>query len=666
VNVKAPFNAPGLPIKDLVRIRTDIQALRGLAILLVMMHHARLFAPLKAGYLGVDIFFVVSGYLITDIVRRGLIDGTFSFAAFYVRRAKRLLPAAYVAFAGTACLSAIFLAQNEMRDFAWQLMGAITFTGNVVLWTQTGYFEGSAYLKPLLHVWSLSLEEQYYLLLPAAMVFTPPRFWKIGIITVVLGSLTACLALVPVKPGAAFYLLPTRAWELALGSLGILVLEGTWIGTLLGRLFWPAIFALLLIPFFPTGAPHPGLDALIACSATLVLLLRRHPLLAATFASRWLARLGDISYPLYLVHWPLLAISANAWLTPVPRLVRVGLLLFSLLLAWALHRWVEQPARRAVIPVNPRSLVATLALSSVLGLTALAIHRFDAFGDQVDYAYVRRANLGLNSVCEYGTRFEPKPECQNSDKARIMVWGDSYAMHLVDGIAASSEDGVVQATKALCGPFQGIAVLDSRPLYGRAWAEGCLSFNRSVLQYLAASSSIEVVVLSSLFGQYLTGNHLVASTGSQTDSARSSTEDIDGGEDVAATSLRLTIASIRALGKRVAVVAPPPKSGFDIGRCLELKANHKLFFGADNPSCEISEAAYRAHRAAVLAMLERVARDADVAVLDLGAHLCRAGACAVEIQNTFLYRDGGHLSHDGSRLLGSDIALASLLTAAAR
>src|SRR6188768_2722165 len=159
-----------------MRFRSDIQALRGIAVLLVIVQHAR-DGLIDAGYLGVDIFFVVSGFLITGLLSRAIADGSFRFGEFYFRRAKRLLPAAYVSFALTAVGAAFLLDLREWQDFSRQLAGAVTFTANFVLWRQTGYFEGAAALKPLLHVWSLSVEEQFYLLAPAAMVLLPRRFW---------------------------------------------------------------------------------------------------------------------------------------------------------------------------------------------------------------------------------------------------------------------------------------------------------------------------------------------------------------------------------------------------------------------------------------------------------------------------------------------------------
>lgn len=646
--------------------RIDIQALRGLAILLVLLHHGRLLPWLKAGHLGVDVFFVVSGYLITGILQRALADGTFSFTGFYFRRAKRLLPAAYVTFAVTALLSALFLTRPEMRDFTWQLLGAVTFTGNIALWMQTGYFEGAAHLKPLLHVWSLSIEEQYYLLLPAALVFTPRRFWKVGMFALVAGSLLLCFALLPAKPGAVFYLLPTRAWELGLGSLGVLALEGSVAGAWLARLFWPALAALLVVPFFPTGAPHPGLDALIVCTATLVVLLRRHPVLNRGWPARGLAHLGDISYSLYLVHWPLLAFAANASLWPVPGVVRLALVFTAVVLAWALYRWVERPVRQAEIQYNRKTAMLTLGTSSALVLIGFAIFHLQSSGDSADYAHIRRFNHGLNPICQYGDKFEPKPECQNAQQPRIMVWGDLTAKHLVDGVVASGQVGLIQVTQNGCGSLLNISRLDPNDGFGRTWAEGCIKFNQSVIDYLGSHPSIEVVVLASSFGEYLGGKRLVGLAQDWQRDALPAFAELDGGELVALKNLRATVSAVRAMGKRVVIVAPPPSAAFNIGRCLELKANGKVFIGADTPSCAVSEASYHLSKKAPRAFLDHASEEIDVSVIRFDDFLCRAGTCATEINGTFLYRDGGHLSVDGSRLLGREMGLAGKILTTAR
>lgn len=643
-------------------VRADIQALRGLAIALVLLHHARLLPALKAGYLGVDVFFVVSGYLITGIVARGLMRGTFSFRDFYWRRVKRLLPAAYLTFAACVLAAPLFLTQPEMRDFVRQLAGAVSFTGNMALWLQTGYFEGAAHLKPLLHVWSLAIEEQYYLLLPAALALTPQRWWKPLGLVAVAASLGLCLALVGPKPGATFYLLPTRAWELGFGSLGVLVLEGTRAAAWLARLFWPAVAALLLVPFVPTGAPHPGLDALIVCTATLIVILRRHP---GAQAARWLrplVGLGDISYSLYLIHWPLLAFAANAWVSPVPGWVRLGLVVFAVLLAAAMYRWVEQPGRRAAWRPTARSIAWVAAASLGLVLTALAVQAFQRSTSAVDFAQVRQANFGLNPVCESRDVYEPRPECRTSEHPTLLLWGDSYAMHWGQALAVNRAEGLLQATRSICGPMYGLsAIYPQRETYNRRWATKCLRFSDEVLTEIERNPSIRTVVLASPFYHAVATSTLVHRTPAGEEQV------VTGSEDLASAALGETVRRLRALGKRVVIVAPPPSaSDVDFGRCLELRAAGKLVLGADRPDCSIDEAKYRAQAAPVHALLRRVSREAGVPIFWPDEFLCRDGTCLVELDGVPLYRDTGHLSVAGSRLLGERWKLAQRLEAMAR
>jgi peptidoglycan/LPS O-acetylase OafA/YrhL len=200
------------------RGRSDIQALRGYAVLLVILYHTNLgLVPL--GFLGVDIFFVISGYLITGIIVRGLRAGTFGFQDFYLRRVRRPFPAAFVTLALTLIGSVFLLTSSAWHNFAPQLYGALFFTTNIVLWQQINYFKSAAELEPLLHMWSLAVEEQYYLVLPVVLSVVPQRLWRATIATITLGSLGGYIWLYPHSSGAAFYLLPTRAWEIGIGAI---------------------------------------------------------------------------------------------------------------------------------------------------------------------------------------------------------------------------------------------------------------------------------------------------------------------------------------------------------------------------------------------------------------------------------------------------------------
>lgn len=647
--------------------RVDIQALRGLAVLIVVLYHTKI-GNLQAGFLGVDIFFVISGFLITTLVATGIHRRTFSLREFYFRRAKRLLPAAYVTFLVTSVCAPWFLNQQELRDFAAQVVGAVTFTGNIVLWQQTGYFEGAGDLKPLLHVWSLAIEEQYYFLLPAALLFTRPSRWFWGIVAVLLLSLGICVVGGFIKPIATFYLLPTRAWELLIGSVGALSMlspandQYHIVSRLIRLLFVPALLCLVLLPFFTITGNHPGLIAAMVCLATLVVILRNNPRLNAALPTRWLAHVGDFSYSLYLVHWPVIALMKNAWVGSTPELpleLRMLALVLSFVLAYLLYRFVEDPIRKSGLHFSKPLFVKVLLSSlTLMAITPLAIKAMPA---RMDFNEVRKTNFGFAERCEYTTQFTPRRECQSGDQPSLLVWGDSYAMHLVPGLAQEwQNEGVIQATKSSCGPFLGMAPRRLlHPGHGtvmdQAWAQGCIAFNQSVIDFLGTSSSVETVVLSSPFSAYVTEvnyEHVL-----QSGYAFSSVP-------VRATSaqagLKSTVEAIRAMGKKVVLIAPPPSTDFDIGDCLERQISGTLALGG-RMGCTIDRAQYQAKRANVLDLLKGVSAAADVAVIRFDPYLCNATECQTLVDGTMIYRDAGHLSYGGSKWLAKRMQLGKLI-----
>lgn len=642
-------------------IRNDIQALRGIAILFVLLFHA-LPARFPAGYLGVDVFFVVSGYLITGLLSREIGAGTFTFRSFYFRRAKRLLPAAYVTFAVTAILAVVLLSTSERRDFAKQLLGGLTFSTNFVLWRTVNYFNSSAELKPLLHIWSLAIEEQFYLLLPGVMFFLPRRYWLRFIALGFAASIALCFTLAPMRPEASFYLLPTRGWELAMGAVG--VLSGiSFSGRARSILASLALVVLVLIPMRPLDVVHPRWDAFLVCLATLVVLLCNHPRLSDSPPARLFAFVGDFSYSLYLVHWPLLAFANNIWLTPVPTEVRIALLCLSLVLGYLLYRTVEKPLWRAPIQFSMRAFAVIGASSAALGIAAVLVGWFAS--PPVDYANVRRANYGFSPACAFTSDFAPVEACRSSATPRVLVWGDSYAMHLVAGIEATTDGGVIQATRSLCGPFVGIAPYDGKTR-GRHWAEKCISFNDSVLGYLERAPSVETVVLASSFVLYADES---AKTQPSKFLRRRNGELtlVDGGAEPSLEAMKETVTRIRALGKRVVVVAPPPSDGAsNIGECLERRALKLPSFGMSPVDCAISTAAYHRNWSGVRELLDRFPARAGVEVFSFDSFLCTTESCRAEIDGTFLYRDTGHLSYAGSEFLGRQLRLSERLSQLAR
>jgi peptidoglycan/LPS O-acetylase OafA/YrhL len=652
--------------------RLDIQALRGLAVLLVVFYHAKIGA-MPSGYLGVDIFFVVSGYLITRLVAAEISSGSFSAKRFYYRRAKRLLPAAYVTFAASAVLAPWFLNQQELRDFAVQLIGAVTFTGNIVLWQQTGYFQGASELKPLLHMWSLAIEEQYYFVLPALLLFARRKIWFYGSILLLVASLSLCIFGGIFKPVLTFYFLPTRAWELLIGSAGALWLldkspnQGTVLLKIIRHLLPASLVCLLVMPFVPVVGNHPGLNAFSVCAATLVVLLSNCPIVNSSILVRFFSRFGDMSYSLYLVHWPIIAFLKNSWVgssAQVPLSLRVASVGLSFFFAYVLYRFVENPIRRSSFNFSSALFFKTALCSLLLvSVTPLVIH----FQPQhIDYKEARRPNFGFAEPCEYKQSFVSKAECRNSEKPTLMVWGDSYAMHLVPGLASQwKSGGIIQATRSQCGPFLGVAPKDRvKPETGtfknHVWAESCIDFNRSVLDFLRSNPSVQSVVLSSPISQYMPKSnveHVIRTDGASVSLAAD--------QDSVLEALHRTVKEIRSMGKKVVLIAPPPSSDFNIGGCLERQLSGAIALGAQ-ANCVIARSDYQRTHADVLEFLNRAENDIQVSVIRFDPWLCDEKVCKTLVDGTMLYRDGGHFSHAGSKLIAERMDLARLVAQHAR
>jgi peptidoglycan/LPS O-acetylase OafA/YrhL len=639
--------------------RVDIQALRGLAILFVLAYHSRLVPVLHAGFLGVDIFFVISGFLITGIVSRQLAAGTFSFATFYFRRARRILPAAYLMLGAVALASAFLLAPAAQAEFQQQLKGSVFYYANIALWQQSGYFDSEATRKPLLHMWSLAIEEQYYLLLPAALVLLPSRLRRPAVVVAIAASLGLCLATVATRPAATFYLLPTRAWELGIGSLGAL-LPATAAQAWARRLFFPAVGGVLLVPWLPAIGPHPGVSALLVCTFTLLVLLARRVDWDRTRAVVALAWFGAISYPLYLVHWPLLTFAKIAYLGTPPWELRLALVIVSVGLAWLIYRYVETPIRHSV-RMPSRGFVASILMSSLLlvGLVPAV-----ALGTSPPPGFDRSANYGFAPECAQEGDFIPLAACQRGGAPRIMVWGDSYAMHLVNAVAASTKVSIIQATRPICGPLLGLAPVNEGN-FGQARARSCIKFNQDVLDYVAKTPSLEVVVLSSPFSQYL-GEGTWGGGFRVMQASQHGYDVVNPDEHLAVATMAATIQQLHALGKRVIVVSRPPSGEVPIGDCLEQRMSGKLVLGEASGRCAIPVSAYRFQHARMISFIERLPQEAKVPTLNFDRFLCDAQWCETTLHGVPLYRDSGHLSKDGAFELGRSMKLGEKLLSQAR
>jgi peptidoglycan/LPS O-acetylase OafA/YrhL len=430
--------------------RREIDGLRALAVIPVILFHAG-FEVFSGGYVGVDVFFVISGYLIASIVMTEMSAERFSLARFYERRARRILPALLLVVA--VCIPAAYalLLPSEMKEFGQSLVATMTFSSNILFWSQTGYFEGAAEMKPLLHTWSLAVEEQFYLFFPLFMMLA----WRWG-----RAWLTALLILVAIaslalaqwgalhKPIAAFFLLPTRAWELIIGVLVALHLSRPGqkevpLAVRNGASLLGAGLLLFAIFGFDQRTPFPGLYALVPTVGTALIIVYCAPQtwVGKVLCSSAFVGVGLISYSAYLWHQPLFAFAKHAGLPSHHTALYGGLSLLALALAYGSWRFVETPIRHARHITRRQMAGFSFAGCSAVAVLGAVAHAADGFVDRLapEDRYLATVSPGVYG--EYvRKRFDDLhhvPFKVGDQRVKVLVVGDSFAKDLVNAVYES-------------------------------------------------------------------------------------------------------------------------------------------------------------------------------------------------------------------------------------
>jgi peptidoglycan/LPS O-acetylase OafA/YrhL len=457
--------------------REDIDWLRAIAVLAVVAFHFE--APVHGGFVGVDIFFVISGYLITGIVQGELKTGTFSFARFYERRVRRLLPALYVMVALSAIPSFHYLLTSERAEFFRSAAFVVTFTSNFFFWFRTGYFDPAAAEKPLLHTWSLAVEEQFYLVLPLALwalwLAARGRRFALPAFLGVLSLASFALSIWLMKSGrsaTAFFLSPPRAWEFLIG--GFVAVEGFPVPrhALTRTIARAAALVMLAIAIFGLrqGPGFPGFDALTPCIGAALFIWSGIAVPAVSrpaYAPLEIVRFfGLISYSLYLWHWPLFIFAHFAKdglvLDAADKLVLFGITVAVSYFSW---RFIERPFRGRTLLPTRRGAFAVAGVASICLLAAgalgLALGRTSS-ADRIARELEAYRSYDYSSLYRSGTCFGPSSGVFGADclslaagKTNWLLWGDSFAAHYYHGLRAVADQreiNLLQATQAACMP----------------------------------------------------------------------------------------------------------------------------------------------------------------------------------------------------------------------
>ena len=535
--------------------RADIDCLRAVAVLVVIAFHWQI-TGFGGGFVGVDVFFVVSGYLITRQIVSGLFAGSFSFADFYIRRARRLLPALYATIFVSAVVGWFVLLPPAMLDFGRSAVSVFLFSSNILFWRETGYFDQPATGKPLLHTWSLSVEEQFYLVVPALLWLLVWRYRErktfivavLGVIAVLSFALS-CWQTVHAS-SAAFYLAPGRAREFLMGSC-LLLFERRAGGGSVPRAIAAIVGAVSIVAAalaFDRATAFPGAAALPPClGAAFIMWANVEP--ASRPAAALLqagAFVGRISYSLYLWHWPAYVL-ARAWtqadedLTAATKallaIVTLGLSLLS-------YAAIERPLRtRRRLRDNRMFVAACTASASVFAGLVVAAHFIPALTGHYGAEASRIAGYGSgylypalfrDGTCflrpEQGFVDYDRRECFTVDPRRenVLLWGDSMAAHYLPGLgalAARDNFNLLQATASSCPPLLGAEIME-RP--------HCRDFNDRIGALIAANPGLVVVL-----------------------AADWELPEIRLGDDAFPRSLRATLKRLAEDGVRTIVLGPP-------------------------------------------------------------------------------------------------------------
>ncbi len=606
--------------------RSEIDGLRAIAILSVVLYHAHL--GLRAGLLGVDVFFVISGYLITSLLyQEWLTTDRIDLFAFYARRVRRLFPALMLVVVTILVISALVLPPfGEIKQVAESAAASLLFVGNFFFQAHTGgYFSPSAEHFPLLNMWSLGVEEQFYLLWPLGLLLVL-RWRRKSIFVIVaacgLASLVLAEALMFIDPTAAFYQMPARFWELALGGL-IALRPAQKLAD--GRV--PASVGVMIViasMVFPT-THFPGIAALAAVSGAGFLLFAVHGSTelgwaGAILRSRPMVFIGLISYSLYLWHWPLLALVRVTQAGPVSMEMRVLLCLAAVVLAWLSYRFVERPFRRPQIGTSGYKVV-TAGLIAAAALACASVTLGNALNQEpppTDLASRTAGDFPRNRFqCNYREDQSPddfpRTGCNSTagKPVRVVIWGDSHALAWQPFAWALAQRQGVAATSYTrdgCPP-----VLDYGSGHNYLEKKRCIEFNKLVAGRI---SGIDTLILTALWP------------------APSSQPDFYA-------KFEATIQQVAPRVRKIILLGPTPFLRDSVPQCI---ASHDL------SACAISRKQFDAQSNPIRTLLHSIAiKYKNIEYVEVGNFFCNANICPALKNGYGLYWDNAHVSSTAAR-----------------
>lgn len=653
--------------KPHIAYRPDIDGLRAFAILVVVIFHA-FPGKLNGGFVGVDVFFVISGFLISSIIFQSLDRGSFSIRDFYVRRINRIFPALIIVLAFCFVAGWFVLLPDEFKQLGLHIASGAGFIQNITLVQESGYFDRSSELKPLLHLWSLAIEEQYYVFYPLLMWAA----WRMGryvlgiIALLAVGSFALNIGLIANHGISTFFLPHTRVWELLAGGLLAYLMVSLKDKPVLLKPFLcdakqPAItsnlasaFGLLLLVAsvfaIQKGDLFPGWWALAPVAGTWLIIFAGPNAWVNKYimGNKLMIFVGLISYPLYLWHWPLLSFAVIME-SELPSIgIRTGAVVLSFFFAWLTYRLIERPIR--TWQKTQFKVAALSLLLAVVGVVGFAAYMKDGLAFRMKNKHINATIekfrwVGPAAYCDKVNGLPNMPDkCIVSDaskKPSVALIGDSHAGSIYYGIASEylkRGKSLLLVTDGGCPPLYDVQFANEKQ------RQNCTSVIDPAFNYISSNPSVQTVVLSMLGGPaYIHG---------QRASKENNTKSVNGWQggtanDVLAQNLSDTLDRLTSMNKEVIFILDWPDLMFNPESCIDsrpLRITNRI----KNP-CAISRQEYDSqvieYRSLILSVLDK---HPSVKVFDASRHLCDEYYCWGMKDGNPLYWDRDHLSVYGS------------------
>ncbi|CEG57213.1 acyltransferase family protein [Legionella fallonii] len=655
--------------------RKDIDGIRAIAVLAVVLFHAFPKA-IPGGFIGVDVFFVLSGFLISTIIFQQIAEKQFRWTTFYIKRINRLFPALIIILLCALLGGYFLLFADEYQNLSKHILGSTFFLNNFLLWKEAGYFDVTNEFKPLLHLWSLGIEEQFYLIWPLFILL----LWNkklnpmMAIILIVFFSFLINLLGAPHHGVAAFYLPLSRFWELGLGGAvayatsfyAVFFQKITDINKnysiLLNLLSLLSLVSLVFAVFyFKSTFIYPGWAALLPTFCTAILLCTKTSWVNRNLLTKsFLTGIGIISYPLYLWHWELFSFAHIILSGTLPHALTLILLILSFCLAWLTYFFVEKPIRFSVKGKKYATLSAHISALLLLGLggTSFMIYMSNGLESRVLAQTQKKLNADIVHFERYKTATYPC-EITNKEAKSLdwciqtregvpnkVIWGDSHADHLLPGfLRHDPKNNWLLLGQSSCPPLMGTLG------FWIGFKDTCAKTNEIVLETILTTPSIDTVVLASLGPFYISDQGYAMQHLKQYSPAKFilqskiNPENKDK-ETTFYEGLELTINKLRAAGKKVVLFQDIPEIPFMPERCL-----HRPL--APRSPCYINKKEVIERQKNYKALLTKLKEKyPDILVFNSIDVICPQQSCPLLHKHHLVYRDSHHLSIAGSQFIG--------------